>query len=297
MKKFFYNILLFGLAFLMVNVLAYFALAKQTIMKDYILPHKTLSKYHSFMVADSHGKAIRQSDLTSTGICNFSYDSDSYFDMLVKVDYLVKNYQIDTLYLTVDDHTLSQYREWWTNRRRSIYYANYPQYKEFYHSSLSEFLFKKYVEFYTPLFSTGNAKVFRRYLEAKLTGKELPNYDNFDISVEKPEQRRKRSRDRIKIQYPSDKTSDFLRKCLTEIVTVCQQNDIEIIGIKYPLTREFIQELGDKSFHADLFLKEKGYRVIDMKASLADHTSYFRDQDHLNYTGSEQFITLIKEDL
>lgn len=297
MKKFLKNILLFIMAFLLMNVLAYFILAKPTIMKGYFLSHKHLSKYNSFLLADSHGKAIRQSDLDASGICNFSYDSDSYFDILVKVNYLIENYQIDTLYLTVDDHSLSQYRERWTNRRRSIYYAGYKHFNEFYKTSLPEFLFKKYVEFYTPLFSTGNAIVFRRYIESKISGKDLSNYENFDFSDEKHLQRLKRSRERIKIQYPSDQSSEFLQKCLAEIVSLCQKNNIEIIGIKFPLTSEFIDELGDKSYHAERFLREKGYSIIDLKHSLANHTSYFRDQDHLNHEGSKHFMQLIKEEL
>ena len=296
MKRFFLNLLFFFLVFLAVNVMAFFVLARPTIMKDYVLPGKQLKKYHRFLMADSHGKAIRQCDLDAAGICNFSYDSDSYYDMLVKVNYLINNFQVDTIFLTVDDHTLSKYREKWTNRRRSIYYSTPGVYTRFYKISRVEFFFKKYFEYYTPLFSTGNAKVFRAYIESKISGKELPNYENFDISKEAASLPG-RSKERVEMQYPSDQPSGFLQGCLAELVKLCRENSVEIVGIKFPLTDAFISELGGRSFHADRFLKEKGYPVIDLKNSLSNHTSYFRDQDHLNYTGSKHFVDLLKEQL
>lgn len=295
MKKFLFNLLFFGLIFLLVNGAAFFVLSKPTILKDYILSKKMLTKYRNFMVADSHGKAVRQLDLANVQICNFSYDSDSYFDMLVKVDYLIKNYKVDTLYLTVDDHTLSQYRERWTNRERSIYYSSFELQNKFYRMSLPEFLYKKYVGFYLPLFTTKNTKIFSKYIESRITRNELPNYENYDFSKVSTSVRLRRSKDRVKSQYPSGNSSEFLKDCLEEIIHLCQQKNIEIIGIKYPLTHEFIDELGDNSFHADQFLKENGYKVIDLKKSFANQISYFRDQDHLNYAGSKNFIYLMKK--
>lgn len=285
------------MAFLLLNVVAFFALSKPTVLKGYILAPKLLKKHHSFMVADSHGRTIQQSDLAELGICNFSYDSDSYFDMLVKIDHLLKNYRIDTLFLTVDDHALSKYREWWTNRERSIYYSSFELHKKFYHTPLPEFVFKKYMEYYLPLFSTKNAKLFNSYLDSKITGKAVPNYENYDFSKVPSEKRIERSIDRIKSQYPKEGDSDFLRRCLNEIIARCQQKNVEIIGIRYPLTREFIDELGDRNYRADSVLEVNGYKVIDLKNCFPDSIAYFRDQDHVNLTGSKEFVKRLKEQL
>ena len=71
----------------------------------------------------------RQQDLNALGITNFSFDSESYFDVYNKLNYLIRNHSVETIYLCVDDHTLSHYRQYWTNGQHSIYFSDYQDYK------------------------------------------------------------------------------------------------------------------------------------------------------------------------
>jgi hypothetical protein len=76
------------------------------------------------------------------------------------------------------------------------------------------------------------------------------------------------------------------------MISLCEQEDITLIGVKFPLTREFYEELGDRSYGADSIFMAHHLTVYDYKSIFLDSISYFRDQDHLNNKGSELFTAL-----
>jgi hypothetical protein len=78
---------------------------------------------------------------------------------------------------------------------------------------------------------------------------------------------------------------------------LCTSEEINLVGIKFPLTREFYEELGSRSYGADSVLQSHGYPVLDYKTEFVDSCSYFRDQDHLNHRGSKMFVDQLRRDL
>ena len=287
------NIALFIILLLVINFLAYLLIAEPLLYKGYFIPKNVMKKYNSFLLGDSHAKAIRQTDLDQLHIFNLGYDTDSYFDSALKLNYLIRNKFADTVYVCVDNHTLSHYRESWTNRDRSLYYANYNEYIKYYKTSPIKFWLEKNIYIYLPLLKTENSKVFKKYLYSIFKGNKPKNYENFDISTSSEEDLIQRSIDRVNTQFPDETQSENLMHTLKEMLDLCDENNIVVYGIKFPLTREYLNVMGNKSYKADsLFLKEK-HKVYDFSYLFPDSTHYFRDQDHVNYTGSKEFVNHI----
>jgi len=295
MKKFLVNIVIFSLLLIGINILGYFFLSKNVIFKDYIIPVRELKSYNSLLLGDSHSNAIRQSDLEKPGIANFSFDGDSYFDILAKLDYLIPGYRPDTIYLCVDDHTLSKYREYWMNRDRSIYYAPFSLYRDYYNYSKVWFLYKKYGQLYLPFFNTKNSKLFGAYIKSRIHPVIEHDYTDFSFASLPEQNRIDRSVDRVETQFPSGESSGLLTRCLNEIIDDCMENGITLIGVKFPLTGEYLDALGSRSYHADTILEARGIPVWDFRSSLVNRDSLFRDQDHVNNTGSEIFVGLLEK--
>lgn len=295
MKVFIKRVLFFAFVFLLVNLLAYRFIAEPLLYKGYFIPKREMKDYRSFLLGDSHAKAIRQTDLDRLKIFNLAYDTDSYFDSALKLKYLLRNQLVDTVYICVDNHTLSQYREDWTNRSRSLYYATYDDYNKYYPTNHRDFWMQKNIYLYFPLLQTKNSKLFKMYIFSRLQGDKTRNFDNFDISTIPDEQLKARSVKRVKTQFPDEKQSEKLKNTLEEMITICAQNDVLVYGIKYPLPKEFINAMGDKSYKADSVFLKHDLPVLDFTYAFPDSTHFFRDQDHVNYKGSEEFARRLKD--
>lgn len=297
MKKLFKNGILFLILVIIINLLTYNFISKPVLFQGYFISKGELKENRRYLMGDSHAGVIQQKDLDKIGTLNFGFNSESFFDAYNKLNFLIKNDLADTILLCIDDHTLSRYREWWTNRTRSIYYADYQHYKQYYPTNRVDFLLNKYISFYLPLMQTKHSKILKAHVTSLITGVKPRNWDNFDFSTSTIENRIFKSKERIETQYPDSISSKRLEQCLNEMIELCQTNKIVLIGIKFPLTREFVNELGDRSYKADSVFEARGLEIFDYKYVFADSTSYFRDQDHLNYKGSEEFIRLLKRDL
>ena len=291
------NILLFAFLALLVNILAFHFLAEPVLYKGYVLSGQHLREQSNFMMGDSHAGVICQQDLSSVNICNFAFDSESYFDVYNKLHYLTENHAVDTLYLCVDNHTLSMYRQSWTNRSRSILFSDFKHYTDYYRSDRLNYFLKKHIYFRFPLFDTSHSRILKDKIASMLRGEKPRTYENFDFSEVPVEKRLERSRQRISIQYPEERASDLLISCLNEIIAHCESEEIVLVGVKFPLTREFYQELGDRSYKADSLFTARGLLVLDYSRVFLDSISYFRDQDHLNNRGSEKFVSLLEADI
>lgn len=98
---------------------------------------------------------------------------------------------------------------------------------------------------------------------------------------------------RFKFQISNFDKSESLTYSLTRIIRLCEENNIELIGIKFPLTKEYYNVLGDNSFNADSLFYLNNIKVIDFKNLFLQNDDFFYDQDHLNNIGSEKFINVL----
>ena len=65
------------------------------------------------------------------------------------------------------------------------------------------------------------------------------------------------------------------------------------INFKFPLSKEYIQLLKGKSYHADKIFAEHGIEVQNYVSVFQQYPHYFLNQDHLNQQGSTQFLELL----
>ena len=281
MKKFISNLFIFLMIVFLFNVVV-FVFANDNYYKGYKeFPNK---KYHSFIMADSHGMPLDQF-AEKFEVYNFSSNSDSYFDMKRKINYLIENhYKVKTIYITVDGHTLSPYRDANNNTDKSIIYTS---------EITPNYIKEKYLKYYFPILQLKVNPLFRNYLEQKVENIVIGKKDvSNDIiwSKLKEKEQIKRSEERVAGQFPTKNRSQNLEKTLLEIIHLCKVNGIALIGIKFPASETYLKIVGQRNYGADQLFLSNGLRVIDHESTFLNNDDYFGDQDHLNPKGGEAFV-------
>lgn len=253
--------------------------------------------FKSYLLSDSHGLPL-SNFLKKKGIYNFSVASESYFDMSRKINFLIKHKIVDTIYISADDHTLSPYREIANNLDKSIFYTNMDDYTSFF-----EFIVNRYMLYYLVIFQPKPRDVIRNYFfspikhffEEKSRQKESRKSQVWDKFTEN--KRIELSRMRAREQFNFEARSIKLKNKLLEMVQMCKQHKIVLIGVKFPLSKEYIHEISGKSFYADEILRSKGVKVLDFKNVFQSKTDFFINQDHLNEKGGKAFVELFEESI
>jgi len=275
MKKFIVNVVLFVLLLLLINVVFYFV-AYNRYYKDY---EKYDLNYNSYLFADSHGTPIG-TQLEKYGIYNFSAASDSYFDMLIKIKYLIKHTNLERIFITVDDHTLSPYRENTNNLERSSYFIISEDYSNVFKGigiKLDKFLV---------LLNPGIRGIIRSYFQSMV----LTTKVSINWNLLTPEEQNISAQSRFIEQFNYENKSEQLTETLIRIIELCKENNIEIIGIQFPLSEVYFAKIGDKSFGANAIFKKNQLKVYDYRELFFKHDDFFMNQDHLNEIGSKEFV-------
>jgi hypothetical protein len=250
-------------------------------------------EYHAYLLSDSHGATLSNM-LEKYGIYNFAIPSDSYVDMRRKLEFLLSNHvEINTIYIVADDSPLSLYRETSNNHDRSIIYSTPKQFDHYY-----EYITNRYIKNYLVLAKPKALGIIRSFILSKIKDsigiKTRPSKTWSELSVD---DKIKAARDRAKVQFPSTNHSITLEQSLLDIIRICNQNNIRVVGIKFPLSSEYIRVLGDKAYGTDRILQSHNIEVLDYKNLFVNNDTYFEDQDHLNETGARQFVTLLINDI
>lgn len=240
----------------------------------------------TYILADSHGTPLPK-EIKKIELYNFSSASDSYLDMLRKVKYLINNTDVERIILTVDNYSLSKYREFYNNLDKSIYYTNL-----FDSENKLEYL-KTYINKFIPIVNSKSRDIVKRFLSAKLfsSKKSLIEYNSWaDIPSEI---RLEKCKKKVKIQYFGETISSPLLFSLKKIIKICKQNNIELIGLKFPLTHEYLNIIGDRNYGADSIFSQNNLLVYDFSHLYTNKDEYFSNQDHLNKVGGEYFLQVI----
>ena len=250
---------------------------------------------NNFIFSDSHGWSLTKNNnlgqmkLKKKNIKNLSYGSDSYFDIYVKMSYLIKQgVAIDTIYLSVDPHMLGKKREVNNNKNRSILYANFEDYKEYYNVSYSEFIFRKYVKKYISTFDTNNAKFIQRYFNSFFTTTRVSdNVKKEWMDLSKTE-RENKSKSKF-IDFYSRGSSEKLENILNKILKMAEENNIAVIGLHFPTAKQmkYFKIPESIKLPRNIFLIKK-LLVFDLTD--IDNDKYFRNQDHVNNLGADLII-------
>ena len=292
MKKFLKNISSFLLILLLLNLIL-LNFSKKLYFEDY---DDYSLDFNTYLMADSHGERLKE-DTNKFNVYNFSAGSESYFDMKRKLNFLIEKSSIDTLIISVDGHALSPYREKFNNLDKSRIYATYNDYD----SKINYYreLIKSRIVFLQPKM----ALLIREYSYEKLksgfftqrTKKFNPANDYWsDLEISK---KIKKAKNRAQMQFKYESYSLRLKKTLIEIIKICHENNITLIGIKFPITETYYDIIATDDMGADIIFKEKGIKVLDFSTLFLNDDSMFSDQDHLNRKGARVFTKILMDSL
>ncbi|MBL4662208.1 MAG: hypothetical protein JKY22_01280 [Flavobacteriaceae bacterium] len=273
MNRFLKNSLHFGVYLLLIS-LACFTVIKTTYYDKYTLFD---SSFNTYLFADSHGDQL-DTIMETYGIFNFSDPSDSYEDMLRKIKYTVANSEVIKIIISVDLHNLSTYREENNNLDRSSIYAN----KDDYDSTYDQFL-QQYFRRYVPLLHGKSRDALLMHIKSLIPKPFTPKLAwNEKSNIKRTSQ----AKQRTDIHFDASERSEKMENLLLEIITICQENSIELQGIKFPLTTEYRMQIKGRGYVAEDILKTHSYNVVDYTKYFDGHSEYFRDQDHVNTMGA-----------
>ena len=279
MKIFLKHILFFTFGLLILNLLVLFIVEEY-----YFKPYNNSYIRNSneiIILADSHGLPLKD-NLNMQGVTNFSSASDSYYDMYRKLIYSIKNLNIKKVIITTDNHTLSKYRENFNNTDRSVKYIQFDDNDILLNNSYE--LFKeKYLQRIIPLFNPKTTEIVKNYL--KSFGNKKKRQTNWKLNNNK----KFASKERADLQYIGLESSFRLTECIKSLAKLCDNNNIEIVAIKFPLSKDYLIEIEGKNFGADDLFKSLDIEVYDFSKLYVDYDEYFANQDHLNSIGGKIF--------
>ncbi|MEB2780433.1 hypothetical protein U3A58_08500 [Algoriphagus sp. C2-6-M1] len=249
--------------------------------------------YSEYLLADSHGTPL--GDFTEIhDVHNFSGQSDSYLDMERKLRFLIRNTTVKKIYISVDDHTLSPTRENQNNLDRSAYYTDkgdFPSYQEF--------IYDKFLKYYCVFLNDRYSLVIKNFLQyelfdfskwggvrSKSSWEDLSDIQQVEISQD-------RINNYFEFSFPSVKMSDSLQR----IISLCKAKDIELVGLRFPLSKTYVDILDDESYNADSIFINNGLHIEDFDSLFLEQDSLFRDMDHLDRAGGEKFVEILFDSL
>lgn len=272
---------------LTVNFLLFF-LIRGFYIKDY---DEVDLDYSSYLLADSHGTPL--GDFTENHqVHNFSGQSDSYLDMERKLKYLIRNTNVNQVYISVDDHTLSPTRENQSNLDRSAYYTeaiDYPSYGQYFK--------EKYLNYYCVFMNDRYSLVIKNFIQNELFNVSKWGGVRSKSSWEKlsTTEQISNSKERVHNYFEFPQPSAKMSESLLRIISLCKENNIELIGLRFPLTKTYVDLLNEESYEADSLMTTHQLPIIDLDSLYIEQDSLFRDMDHLDKKGGEKFANLLFE--
>lgn len=245
--------------------------------------------YSSYLLADSHGTPL--GDFTENHqVHNFSGQSDSYLDMERKLKYLIRNTDVNRVYISVDDHTLSPTRENQNNLDRSAYYTEANDY-----TNHGQYFREKYLNYYCVFMNDRYSLVIKNFIQdelfnvskwggvrSKSSWEKLSNVEQIAITKE-----------RVKNYFEMPQRSAKMSESLLRIISLCKEKDIELIGLRFPLTKTYVDVLNEESYEADSLMSTHQLPIIDLDSLYIEQDSLFRDMDHLDKKGGEKFAEIL----
>ena len=296
----------------MLNLMAYLFIIYPVYYEEYIVDANRLKGYDTFIFSDSHGWSLTKNSidnkirLDSLGIFNFSYGSDSYYDIYIKLNYLLQNnVNIDTVLVTADDHMISYYRQNSNNVNRSVVMATPSTFKDSYNQSILYYLIRKYLFRFFPMIKASNSQLMKKFLTHNIKTNIRTNFagedsskttslsSNWSNTVDK----KTVAINRLKTVFPKDSYSQSLKSCLIEIISLSKKHDITVIGVKFPLTREFVESTAYHDYNVESIFKKRGCRVLNAQKILYDQEEMFANQDHVNNRGGKIFIHYLRNNI
>jgi hypothetical protein len=297
MLKFFKELAVGVASLFLINLMIFYLIINPEVYRPYEKVMKNIES-DNFIFSDSHGWSLSKNNpkvenkLKKNNIKNLSYGSDSYFDIYVKLSYLIEQkITIDTIYLSADPHMLGKKRDINNNKNRSIVYADFETYNEFYNVSYPEFVIRKYLRKHLSAFDVNNARLIQEYLNSILSNKNVSKDELKNWRELSKVQREKKSKAKF-LDFYQQGPSKKQEKVLQKILNMTLENNIVVIGVEYPLAQQMKSlKIPEKiKLPRNIFLNKN---LMVLTLTDIDNDKYFGNQDHVNNQGADLVLERI----
>lgn len=290
MNFFLRRLSIFIVGLVIVNFSVFYLSFKPAIFENYLYNNSSIDSYNTYLFGDSHAHDLLGST-NAIDVFNFANSSENFLDMYLKVQYLSKRItKEDTVLICVDNHCLGTYREGGRINENVIYGNDFTDVKKedlpnaFYLNSMLSFL---------PLAFPVYNLIQREYLSNLINTKTSKE----DFSKETDLQKRSNCKMRFEQQFQNRKLSKKQKFYLMKTIAILKSKNVTIIGIRFPITVQYLNLINKKDFGIGTFLERNNIPVIDFQNKYSDHNEFFRDQDHLNSFGAKIFCADLKKEL
>ena len=317
MNTFFKNLTKFILGiiviFILLSVWFYFRIEKKNIWNI------KLNRFNSYphavkvlFIGDSHPEQSIKNKFLPEDFYNFSNSAANAKELFLLIKYIYKKQPtIKFIVLPIEYHNFNcgfadnlylDHIRYLNPEKKDLrfVYKDIPLYKIKF-----QFLIQR-----LPLLMQKNRELFAKVLINDLLlfilGKKAQVYDSLGDTVnlrvwthKNEETRFKDSRSRAKVQSLENIKSDDLVRIFYEIINFCDKNKIKIIGIKYPITNEYLSIINTYDINSvnKIYDDTKIFKRLDYMDLFKDKQDYFGNPDHLNDTGAEIFTNIVVKEL
>jgi hypothetical protein len=242
------------------------------------------NNFKTFLLGDSHSNALGDR-LEKFGIHNFSRGSDSLLDILIKIKHKNDNVHLDKIILSISEHQLSNYRKELNNSDMSIFLKSSDGvYENF------KLIKLKFID--SILMNDALKTTYRKYLRSIFLGIKKGSKDDEPWAELSVEEKEKKSQKRMMKQYPDLNKNDEAIMNLIDIINFSKKNNVELIVIKMPITKEYHDLISNIDLGLDSLLQLYNIKYYDFRDLYLQENTYFRDQDHLNGEGADSLALI-----
>jgi hypothetical protein len=251
------------------------------------------------ILGDSHAQNAIDTQTIGSEYFSLAQSGDNIRQMLLKLDYAVrKKPRIHYILIPTDYHTFSRHRYGNMNFDKPQDHSyDIRLTANLYDASMAGVFVKNLIQ-YLPLTSADD---WEKYFFILTTPKQTEmisevNYDDLSQSEKDAS-----SEQRVKGHLGTRIVHDELVEVLDRLIDFCRNHNLKIIGVSYPLSKEYIQA----ARKYDIGKVEKIIQtrcanfliVLDYTKVFSDEPEYFINEDHLNSKGANAFTEIFKHDV
>jgi hypothetical protein len=236
---------------------------------------------NKILLSDSHGLALNNLE-TKLNVKNLSFGSDSFLDMYRKLDFVNSLNKIDTVYISLDEHLFSSYRDNFNNSHISSFIVK--------NKSLIELIkdFNVLPGSKGHLFLQNKIKLglYNLIKPPSILSKKDQNWGEANSNSKNIKAER-----RVALQFKD--FSILQHNYFDSIYKYCNKFKIKLIGIKFPLSKDYLNFRNSNLKFKQYNINYHNIQLIDFSKAFINNDSLFRDQDHVNEKGANLILSIL----
>lgn len=322
MNRFLGSLLLFGTGFLVLFLACsgHFAVLSRNDNLDVQLQLFSHVRPEVLILGDSHSAMDLDGRTLGPRYFSFAYPQENWREILLKARYAFDaKPEIRMVVIPVDWHMFAAYRNENEDLTHTMRYdRSYEHLSEAYDGRLFPVRYVRALStLYLPLTLGANWTNYRVLVlddlsktllgEAKRKQIEIDSYgsisysDTNQFALLPADSRREAARTRAQEQLRDPIVCAPLVNAFDSFLDLCSSRGIQVVGIRYPLTREFREaaELYDLARVDRIYRDRSGrfLRTLDYRTLFDEQPEAFRDEDHLTKRAACEFTKRVREDL